>query len=80
MRYVTLAAMLTSLPALAHETPTDDQMAKVEAALASIGCIADPADVVEHETHFEMIGAICDDGHYFIELNAAFEVVKKLKQ
>ncbi|MEM7238339.1 MAG: hypothetical protein AAF501_11025 [Pseudomonadota bacterium] len=69
-----------STTALAHDPPSTGETDAITDALAQIGCTADPDDVIEHEGNFEVMLAACDDGDFFIELSATFDVIMKIRQ
>lgn len=75
-----LAALLLPVATAAHESVTKDDEVKVQGALGQIGCEAKPEDIMEHEGGFEVMEAACADGNYFVVIDGAFEVKKKIKQ
>lgn len=80
---ITIAGMLVAFScglASAHESPSAEDAGKIAEALASTGCSSETEDVMTHEGGFEVMLVTCEDGSYFMELNGAFEIVKKIKQ
>ncbi|MEM7668921.1 MAG: hypothetical protein AAF317_07180 [Pseudomonadota bacterium] len=79
-RILQLLIVALSSAALAHDPPSTGEADAITKALAQIGCTAEPDDVIEHEGNFEVMLATCDDGDFFIELSATFDVIMKIKQ
>ena len=73
---VAFAAALCGAPAFADEKPSDEEAAKIKAALTEWGC---EGGTYEKETEatgvFEIDDAKCKGAQYDLKLDSAFKVV-----
>lgn len=75
------AAGLATLPALADQKPTDEDVARIMELLAGMQCEMDEDEIEkEDDGSFELDDVFCADGQYDMELSPAFEVVEKRKE
>ena len=79
MKHLVLASLIAA-PAFAHESATEAEQVEILKALQAEGCDAAGEDIVEHDGGFEVLEATCADGLYFVVLDGAFTVTKKIKQ
>ncbi len=80
--YLTAAAFaLFVMPALADTAATEEQIAKIDEALAAMTCEVDPANIeVEDDGAFDLDDVICADGQYDVKLNADYTEKERRKE
>ncbi|MEM8843347.1 MAG: PepSY domain-containing protein [Pseudomonadota bacterium] len=74
-----LAAAAIALPAFASDTPTEEELATINAMLAGMNCEVDDDDIEkEDDGGFELDDVICADGkQYDIDLNKEFQIIEQ---
>lgn len=83
MKRILLVGILAgfAFPALADDTPTAEQIAKIDEVLAAMTCEIDPDDIeVEEDGSFDLDDVMCEDGQYDIKLNADFTEKERRKE
>jgi hypothetical protein len=81
MRKSFIAALaLAAAPFAAAAHPTDEQMAKIDEALAAKQCEVDPANVEVEADGFDLDDVVCASGQYDIRLDASYAVTEERKE
>ena len=76
---LSLGLILLASPALANDRPvTEDERAKLVAAMTALGCAGGKMDFDVDDNHFEVDDARCNDGRkYDLKFDPAFTLIKK---
>lgn len=76
---ILLAAALafgTGTAALAEDV-SEDEVAKIMAALAEIQCEMDPDNIEKEDDGYELDDVFCADGQFDVKMDADFNVTEK---
>jgi hypothetical protein len=74
--FVAFAAALCGAPAFADEKPSDDEVAKIKAALTEWGCEGGAMEKESEATSvFEVDDTKCKGMQYDVKLDGAFKVI-----
>ena len=77
-------ALIAATPALADQTPSADELKKVNEVLSAMGCTG-PQEIEKEVRssgghHFEIDDVKCDGAVYDIDLDKDFKLVKKERE
>ena len=74
--------LITTTVVQADEMPTEEDYARIQAALAEMECEMDQADIHKVDDGFELKNVICADeqNSYEIQMNDSYEVLNKHKE
>ena len=74
-----LGLVLLAGPVIAKERPvTDDERAKLAAAMTALGCSGGKMEFDIDDNHFEVDDVRCNDGKkYDLKFDPAFKLIKK---
>ena len=67
---------LATAPAMADDV-TEEEAAKIMAALAEIQCEMDEDDIEKEDDGYELDDVFCADGQFDIDMDAEFNVTEK---